>query len=173
MTGSDWWAPTAPARPRCCRSSALTGSDGFRILARESLLDLGFLGITKRQIASPDGVLFDRIVIEHPGAVAVVPIRDDTVTLLHQYRAPADQWMLEIPAGKLDVSGEELIPAAQRELLEETGLTGGAFDITYRALAGLYRRPAEGRPARLPTAVELRRALGPMAQDLARRKDRS
>lgn len=85
------------------------------------MLDLGFLSVTSRSIEAPDGSLFKRIVIEHPGAVAVVPMIKDEVVLIRQYRAAAETRLLEIPAGKLDVEGEDLQAAARRELAEETG----------------------------------------------------
>jgi ADP-ribose pyrophosphatase len=90
---------------------------------RERILDLGFLDITRRTIESPDGTTFERIVIEHPGAVAVVPFDGDDVVLLSQYRAACSDTILEIPAGKLDQHGEDLQDAARRELAEETGYT--------------------------------------------------
>ncbi len=92
---------------------------------RERILDLGFLDITKRTIESPDGTTFERIVIEHPGAVAVVPLDGDDVVMLSQYRAACSDTILEIPAGKLDQDGEDHQDAARRELAEETGYTGG------------------------------------------------
>ncbi|MEN8040367.1 MAG: NUDIX hydrolase [Actinomycetota bacterium] len=102
-------------------------SEDFSVLKRESVLDLGFLGVTKRTIKGPDGGAFDRIVVEHPGAVAVVPIIGTDVVLLRQYRAAAGDRILEIPAGKLDIAGEDLEEAARRELEEEAGLTGGTI----------------------------------------------
>ena len=95
----------------------------FRITDRALLLDLGFLSVTERSIESTDGATFKRVVIEHPGAVAVVPIVGDDVILVRQYRAAIRDHILEIPAGKLDAPGEDLEDAAQRELKEETGFS--------------------------------------------------
>jgi len=70
----------------------------------------------------PDGVTFERDVIRHPGAVAVVAVTDaDRVVLVHQYRAAVDRWLLELPAGTCDVEGEPDRQAANRELAEEVG----------------------------------------------------
>lgn len=75
------------------------------------------------RVRMPDGDVAEREVVEHPDAVAVVPLHDDgTVVLLRQYRHPLGRTILEIPAGKLDVPGEAPADAARRELLEETGL---------------------------------------------------
>ncbi|MCU1490741.1 MAG: hydrolase, partial [Acidimicrobiaceae bacterium] len=60
----------------------------------------------------------------HLGAVCVVALEDDedTVRCVRQYRAPLGTTVLELPAGKLDVPGEEREPAARRELREEVGV---------------------------------------------------
>jgi ADP-ribose pyrophosphatase len=56
----------------------------------------------------------------HPGGVCVVPIIDDQIALIKQFRSPVGEIIYEIPAGKLD-RGEDPLQAAKRELLEETG----------------------------------------------------
>ena len=71
---------------------------------------------------SPDGERFDRDLVRHPGAVAVVALNErDEVVLVRQFRPALGRWLVEIPAGLLDVAGESLVAAAQRELIEETG----------------------------------------------------
>jgi len=61
--------------------------------------------------------------MEHPGAVAVIALDEqDRVLLIKQYRHPVRQYLWEIPAGMLDVRGESLLAAAQRELAEEADL---------------------------------------------------
>ena len=61
-----------------------------------------------------------REVIRHPGAVAVLAVEDGQILLVRQYRYCIGRELLEIPAGKLE-PGEEPLPAAIRELSEETG----------------------------------------------------
>lgn len=71
----------------------------------------------------PDGATFERDVVHHPGAVSAVAVDDDgRVVLVRQYRAALDDWLLELPAGKLDIAGEDPMVCAQRELAEEVGL---------------------------------------------------
>jgi ADP-ribose pyrophosphatase len=86
---------------------------------------------------TPDGVRFERDVVRSPGAVATVPIsydaadadrRQPLVTLIRQYRAPFDEFLLEIPAGMRDVEGEPDEVNARRELVEEVGLEPGAIE---------------------------------------------
>ena len=78
---------------------------------------------------SPTGVVMERSVVRHPGAVAVVPVVVQDVVLIRQFRAPVGRNLLEIPAGKLDLPGEDLEAAARRELAEEVGLAGGRFEL--------------------------------------------
>jgi len=74
-----------------------------------------------RTVETPSGEHVERIVVEHPGAVAVVPRVGSDVVLVAQYRAAVSRVVLEIPAGKLDEPGESPEDAARRELAEETG----------------------------------------------------
>ena len=63
---------------------------------------------------------FGRLVLEHPGAVVVLAVDDrERALVLHQYRHPAHMRFVELPAGLLDVDGEDPVLAAQRELREE------------------------------------------------------
>jgi len=69
----------------------------------------------------PNGRDTEMAFIRHPGSTAVVPLLDDhTVVMELQYRHPAGEYLLEIPAGTL-ASGESPLDCARRELKEETG----------------------------------------------------
>ena len=62
--------------------------------------------------------------VKHPGAVAVLALDDQQrILLIRQYRHPVRSYLWEIPAGLLDIAGEERLEAAKRELMEETGYT--------------------------------------------------
>ena len=78
----------------------------------------------------PNGDVRGREVVEHPGGVCVLPIRDDgTVLLVEQFRYPYMEDVLEAPAGKLE-PGEDPFEAAKRELREETGMVATEwFDL--------------------------------------------
>lgn len=99
----------------------------------------GFSTVRVDRVRMPDGKESDREVVEHDDAVAVVPLFDDgTVVLLRQYRHPVGRYLLEVPAGKLDVEGEPAADAARRELAEEVGLAAGRLDhlTTFHNSAG-------------------------------------
>jgi ADP-ribose pyrophosphatase len=86
------------------------------------LCDAGFLSLARKHVVGPDGHEFERHVVHHPGAVVVVPVDErGDVLMVRQYRAAADEWLLELPAGKRDVEGEPPPVTAVRELEEELG----------------------------------------------------
>jgi ADP-ribose pyrophosphatase len=69
----------------------------------------------------------EREIVEHPGAVVIVAVDEDgRVALVRQLREATRKQLLELPAGTLE-PGEEPLTTAQRELAEETGLTGGEW----------------------------------------------
>lgn len=71
-----------------------------------------------------DEAPFRRIVLEHPGAAVILALdADDRVFCLKQYRHAAQMRFVELPAGLLDVAGEDALNVAQRELREEGALT--------------------------------------------------
>ena len=92
-------------------------------LSRERVFDGIILHIDHVTNELPNGKHAKREVAMHVGASAVVPVDEDgNVYLVRQFRAPIDQVLLEIPAGKLDSVDEDRLLAAKRELREETGL---------------------------------------------------
>jgi ADP-ribose pyrophosphatase len=85
----------------------------------------------------PNGVTVDLETIRHPGAAAVVPIKDDgTVVLIRQFRHAAGGFIYEIPAGKLS-PGEDPLHCAARELEEEVGYRAASFEL----LSSIFTAP--------------------------------
>lgn len=78
------------------------------------------LNLRVDQVEFGDGKSTIREVVEHRGAAAIVPIIDDNVILVQQFRYAASSDLLEIPAGTLE-PGESPETCARRELEEETG----------------------------------------------------
>ncbi|HBO97650.1 MAG TPA: hypothetical protein DE315_04610 [Candidatus Omnitrophica bacterium] len=75
----------------------------------------------------PNGRTADVDVIEHPGAVTIVPfLSRDRIILLYQYRPVLGRYLWELPAGTLD-KNERPLACARRELIEETGHKAGVF----------------------------------------------
>ncbi|MFE9397942.1 NUDIX domain-containing protein [Streptomyces flavidovirens] len=89
-------------------------------------------------VVMPDGSVVRRDYQVHPGSVAVLALdENDRVLVIRQYRHPVRHRLWEIPAGLLDVPGENPLSAAVRELYEEAHVK--AED--WRVLADVYPTP--------------------------------
>ncbi|ONK15331.1 NUDIX hydrolase [Streptomyces sp. MP131-18] len=109
-------------------------------------------------VVMPDGSAARRDYQVHPGSVAVLALDErDRVVVIEQYRHPVRHKLWEIPAGLLDVPGENPLHAAQRELYEEAHVK--AED--WRVLADVYTTPGGSDEAvRVFLARELSEAEG-------------
>ncbi|MFQ5796718.1 MAG: NUDIX domain-containing protein [Candidatus Bipolaricaulia bacterium] len=95
------------------------------------------LKLRVEEVELPNGRRSRREIVEHPRAVAVVPLlQSDEVVLIRQYRRSVDRILWEIPAGKLEPD-EDPLTGVQRELAEEAGLGGGYWE----PLARFYTSP--------------------------------
>ncbi|MHA6631965.1 NUDIX domain-containing protein [Pseudonocardia sichuanensis] len=80
------------------------------------------------EVLMPGGRVAVREIVEHPGAVAIAALdADDRLMMIHQYRHAVGRRLWELPAGLLDVRGEDPLATAQRELAEETGLAASEW----------------------------------------------
>jgi 8-oxo-dGTP pyrophosphatase MutT (NUDIX family) len=85
-----------------------------------------------------DGEEAEREIVTHPGAVAVVAHDGERLYMVSQPREPVgEQSLLELPAGKLDEEGEEVLDTARRELAEEIGKGAG----NWKHIATCYSSP--------------------------------
>jgi 8-oxo-dGTP pyrophosphatase MutT (NUDIX family) len=95
----------------------------FAKVAEEELVRGFRFTVVRATFRDGDGTTFERDIVRHPGAVAVVPLHaDGSVTLVRQFRAALADELLELPAGLRDVPGEADRAVAERELVEEAGL---------------------------------------------------
>ena len=89
------------------------------------------------EIQLPNGKIVTLDAVDHPGAVAIVPIfDDDRILLVKQYRHSAGKELLELPAGTIE-PGEAPDTCARRELKEETGYSAGSM----KKLLKMYMAP--------------------------------
>ncbi|HSI03241.1 MAG: NUDIX domain-containing protein [Myxococcota bacterium] len=108
------------------------------LVSRRAIYKGRTIKVSVDTVRLPNGKVLDLDYVEHPGAAAIVPMHEDqTVTLIRQYRYSAGgEWIIEIPAGKLD-HGEAPEICASRELVEEVGLRAG----TLQPLGFIYATP--------------------------------
>jgi ADP-ribose pyrophosphatase len=90
------------------------------------------IGVRIDEVELETGRRTTREVVEHPGAVAVVPVLDDgTLVLVRQYRHAVERELLELPAGTREL-GEPTEETAVRELQEETGYRATEWELLTR-----------------------------------------
>lgn len=118
--------PTARSRKRKSQGERKTA----RILSRKVVYKGPVFWITSDRVEEPSGVRVLREVVRHTGSVVVLATkegpREPLVLLERQYRHAADDYLWELPAGRID-KGERALAAAKRELLEETGYTARSW----------------------------------------------
>lgn len=113
------------------------------------------ISVTTDEVVLPNGHRTVLEVVHHPGGAAVVALdAQQRVCLLKQYRYVAGGWLWELPAGKLEPS-EPPLATAQRELLEEAGVSAGQW----QSLGSVLSSPGVfGEVLHLYLASELRAA---------------
>lgn len=93
-----------------------------KTMKTDKLYEGKILNLRIDTVEMPDKKYSKREIVEHPGGVAMIAITpDDSLLLVRQYRKAAEDFLLEIPAGKLELN-EEPRETAIRELREETGM---------------------------------------------------
>ncbi|HWR17666.1 MAG TPA: NUDIX hydrolase [Terriglobales bacterium] len=128
--------------------------------------------ITSDQVKEPSGVTVRRDIVRHSGSVVMMAVENSSllsrsktkpkgeprVLLVRQYRYTANDFIWELPAGRID-EGEDELPAAKRELIEETGFTAdrwkrvlyffvspGFLDETMAVYLAEGLRPGQAKP---------------------------
>lgn len=105
-------------------------------LSSRRVYDGKVIAVDRDTVQFPNGTVGELEMVRHPGASAVVPFltdpgsADPQILLIKQYRHAAEEFIYEIPAGKLD-GGEDPAVCAARELREETGCTASRIDHVY------------------------------------------
>ena len=137
-----------------------------RLLSSKTVYKGKVFWVTSDDVLEPGGIRVRRDVVRHNGSVVILAIDasknpdDPEILLIRQYRHAAGQFLMELPAGRIE-PGEKLIPAAKRELLEETGYKARRWShhVRYYASPGflaesmdillaedLVHAPGEGTP---------------------------
>ncbi len=120
------------------RTRKFAKKKSVRILSSKVVYRGPVFQITSDQVKEPSGVVVRRDVVRHSGSVVIMAVENSSllargkekqsfrdeprVLLARQYRYTANDFLWELPAGRID-EGEDELPAAKRELIEETGYT--------------------------------------------------
>lgn len=109
----------------------------FRVEAEREIFRGRVIRLVERDLRLPNGRRTTFSVVEHPGAVAIVPVfGNGDVMLLRQFRPSIGAELYEIPAGTLE-EGESPLETARREIVEETGHRAGKWS----KIAEFYTAP--------------------------------
>lgn len=140
-------ATTAPGKKKSVKSSSPKAKKGIvasaempklpvkaprlpkgkaQILSSKQAYKGKVFSVFTEKVREPNGVEAIRDVVRHSGSVVVLAVDESTnpadplVVIERQFRHAADQYLLELPAGRVE-PGEKTLAAAKRELIEETG----------------------------------------------------
>lgn len=126
--------PKAKSTPKLAKTRRLKGSksiaapsaDKAQVLSSETVYQGPLFRVQHDKLIEPGGKHSERDVIRHHGSVVILALdnsrskKDPWIVMERQYRHAANQYLWELPAGKLD-PGEDPLAGAQREMEEETG----------------------------------------------------
>jgi ADP-ribose pyrophosphatase len=99
-----------------------------KILSSETVFHGRVFDVRREQVQEPNGVEAAREFVVHNGSVVVLPVFDDgRMLLVCQYRHSVGGYLWELVAGRMEL-GENPLPGAKRELLEETGYTARRWE---------------------------------------------
>lgn len=107
-----------------------SGRHEFRVANSRVVYTGNVMAVRADEVVMPGGRTAVREVVEHPGAVVVAALDDDDrLAMVHQYRHAVRRRLWELPAGLLDVEGEDPADTARRELTEEAGLEAAEWSL--------------------------------------------
>ena len=104
----------------------------MKLIGENTLHEGKHVDFVARRYRREDGTEVEREVVEHPGSVAVLAHDEEFAYLVAQPReAVEEDELLEIPAGTLDVDGEDELECAKRELAEEAELQAESWSVLH------------------------------------------
>ena len=117
-----------------------------RVLSSRVVYSGPLFRVTHDEVIEPSGVRVRRDIVRHNGSVVILAVeesqREPRVLLERQYRYAARDYLWELPAGRID-PGEKELPAAKRELREETGFSARRWKriLRFYASPGFVAEP--------------------------------
>ena len=146
--------------PKPTTRKTTRGNKRARLVSSRTVYRGPVFWVTTDYVQEPGGLRVRRDIVRHSGSIVVLAVDDSGSTprilLERQYRHAANDYLWELPAGRID-PGEPELEAAQRELLEETGYSAK----TWRRVLRFYASPgfvAETMAVYLATGLRKGRA---------------
>lgn len=129
--------------PHTKKKSAAKSAPKARTLKSEIAYKGKVINVYRDTVVEPNGKENVREIVRHSGSVVMLGVDDSTskddptIILIRQYRHAAGQYLIELPAGRID-AGEPALAAAKREMIEETGYRAKKWTplVTYFASPG-------------------------------------
>ncbi len=88
--------------------------------------------IREEKVRLPNGKSPIYTLVDHPGAIMVIPIIEDKIMLIREYRPAVKQWLYQLPAGTIEL-GESPKQTASRELVEEIGYSSNKIKFIFKS----------------------------------------
>lgn len=99
-------------------------------ISSKTIYDGHLIDYVVKQVRLPNGETASREIVEHPGAVAIMPFTSEgKMIFVEQFRKPLEKAIFEIPAGKIDLTDSDPRETGIRELEEETGFYPEKFEL--------------------------------------------
>ncbi|MFD3808869.1 NUDIX domain-containing protein [Streptomyces sp. NPDC058611] len=112
--------------------------ESWEVVASRTPFQGAKTAVRSDQVRMPDRMVVRRDYQAHPGSVCVLALDEDQrVLVLKQFRHPVRHRLWELPAGLLDVAGENPLYAARRELYEEAHVKAEQWHV----LADFFSSP--------------------------------
>jgi ADP-ribose pyrophosphatase len=109
----------------------------MKITSSKEVYSTPIFKVTEDRAVAPDGFEIQRAIVRHGGSAVMLAVNSEgRVLLVRQFRLPAEDYLWELPAGRLD-AGETPLDAAKRELIEETGCSARQW----KELISFYASP--------------------------------